>query len=107
MDPTLGSLLGCIQASKHGVRNSHSDSNVGPRKSLKNIRVGIKELDFVDIVGLQELHYLMRWQRVRRGGAPVDADGVRPISHKAENDEKGENDCVEIGGHFGRESERE
>ena len=64
MDPTLCGLLGRVQASEHGVGNANSDTNVGPRKCLENIRVGIKELDLVDVVGLQELHHIVGWQRV-------------------------------------------
>lgn len=61
MDPTVSSLPGRVEGSKHIVRNAESDGYIRAREGLKNIRVSIEELDFVDVVGLQEKHHLGRW----------------------------------------------
>lgn len=100
MDPVIRSLLGRVQASEHSVRNTHGDTNVRPRKSLKDSRVCIKELDFVDVVGLQELHHLRGWQRVGSHGTPVHTHSLSHNGHAA-NGEGGEHDEeARNGGHF-------
>ncbi|GKV09512.1 hypothetical protein SLEP1_g20999 [Rubroshorea leprosula] len=75
MNPTPRSLPGRVQGLEHGIGDAHSDSDVGGGESLQHKWVSIKEPYFGDLVGLQELHHLGRWERVRRHGAPVQADG--------------------------------
>jgi len=88
MDPTIRSFLRRVQASEHSVRNAHSNGNVGARKRLKNIRVGFKELNFIDVVGLQELHHLERWKGVRSHGAPVHPNSSNHTAHGGSGDEE-------------------
>jgi hypothetical protein len=76
--PTLRSLFGRVQASEHAIWNAHNDTDVGPGERLENKWVSIKELHFGDVVGLQELHHLGRWERVRGRSAPVHAYGSDP-----------------------------
>lgn len=91
MDPTLSSFPGGVESFEHGIRDARGDSNVGARESLQHERVGIKELDFGDVVGLQELHHLGCRERVGRHGTPVDPNGssCRPKeAWKCENQEQ-------------------
>ena len=98
--PTLCSLLGRVKASEHRIWNAHSDTNIGPRKRWKNKWVSIKELDFGDVVGLQELHHLGRWERMRGGVAPVDAYGSNPRDGEDEEEEEEGYDWAKIQRHL-------
>lgn len=98
MDPAISSLLRRVQAPEHSVGNTHTNINVGARKGLKNIRVGIKELDFGDTVGLQELHHLVGWKWVRSHGAPVHPHSSNHRSHGGSGDEEGEEEARKSGG---------
>lgn len=101
MDPAISSLLRRVQASEQSVGNTHSNSNVGARKGLKNIRVGIKELDFVDAVGLQELHHLVGWKGVRSHGAPIHPHSSSHTGNAGSDDEEREEEARKSGSrHF-------
>ena len=50
MDPTLSSFLGGVQAFEHGIGNANCDTKIGARESFKDKWVGVKELDFGEVV---------------------------------------------------------
>lgn len=61
MNPSISNFSRRIQSFEQNIRNTNSDTNVRPRKSLKNIRFCIKQFHFVDVVGLQKFHYFHGW----------------------------------------------
>ncbi|KAL6967741.1 hypothetical protein U1Q18_047579 [Sarracenia purpurea var. burkii] len=84
VDPTLGGLLGGVQASEHRIGNADGDVDVGTRERLEDERVRVEELDLGEVVGFQELHHLGRRQRVGGGGTPVHTHrSVNPIETRA------------------------
>lgn len=91
MDPTLGGLLGRVQALKQSIRNPHSDTQIGPGKRFEDKWVGVEQLHSGNVVRFQELDDLGRRQWVRGRRAPIHAYGSGPVSHCGqEEDDQGE-----------------
>lgn len=104
VDPTFGSFSGGVQDFEHGVGNAEGDLNIGAGQGLEDEGIGIEELDFGDVVGVQEVHDLGRRKRVGRRRAPVEADGCGwRKAQGGEIEEEEEENEAKIRRHYCRE----